>query len=315
MYNEMFQPGQPSILSALPKILWQPRLLDEDVSSLISRKGIDKVVEQAKGLPTRRPDLRSIVDYEEMKREPCQNGHDGVESERNAITGLLRMTMGVSCLMHVPGWFSSRLVERVQSTANVQVTKQIAIGAFLWAAVNRSRAACKLDPIELHVPTSLRYRLGLPEGLLGSPVFAPMLSPAYDGDLTGQDTVKLAVKMTEVLAKYDEDAMLAVVHQASMRDSPIKLPLPKRESMQLTSAMLPASGKLAFGPFSPVFVSPLMPVDNLFVLLGGLDSAGAVGSTWQEEGIDAFFQLPEQVLEAMMADSELSSFEMTAADI
>ncbi|TKA23385.1 hypothetical protein B0A50_07261 [Salinomyces thailandicus] len=301
-HNQLFHPEQPSVAEMLPEVLWQPESLQSQVDDVVERKGRSQILQKAGGLPTRRPDYRSVV---------AQNGVAETGNGSDALSNVLKQISGVPCLLHVPAYLCDRMVSRIQEAAgDNQITSQVAMMSFLWRSLNRARKLRKRTLIELQIPSSLRYRLGLPAGLLGSPVFVPMVGPEPNDDKDA-DTAVLAAEVTDVLAKYDEDGMLAVVYDASLRDSPRALSLPQVECMQFTSAALPSSGRLTFGPYSPTFVSPLLPMDNIFVMLGGLEGPGGAGGggKWNDAGVDVFFSVPQDVLDTMLMDPALADFE------
>ncbi|CBX99532.1 Acyltransferase abl6 [Plenodomus lingam] len=291
----------PSQIS-LPNVMFNPQFVEKKVHETDNTYGSKMVMlDRARELPTRRPDLRDKSSQRTM--------------QGNMFKPPPKPSAGVPYLLH----FSASEYERItrgiqQATASPQITDQVAFVSFLWAALNKARARCSVgQAVDLHLPTSFRWTLGLPEGLIGSPLVAVMMDGGPDGEVCYTDPVVLATIITKTLERYTEDALLAIVYDASLRDSPASMlrGFERRERMEFTSGVGFGSDKLSFGCHSPVFVGPIiLPVDNLFIMAEGMRTSEAHSSKWYKHGANIFVSLPQDVFRALLADPALINVEL-----
>jgi len=140
-----------------------------------------------------------------------------------------------------------------------------------------------------------------------------MMDGGADGEASYTDPVALATIITKTLERYIEDALLAIVYDASFRNSPASITRgpERREHMGLTSGMGFGSGKLSFGSHSPVFVGPIvLPVDKLFIVSEGLQTCEVHTNKWYGHGASIFVRLPQDVFQTMLADAAFDDIEL-----
>lgn len=304
-HNQMFAQESTST-AAIPKILFNPQLVEEKVPKFDEHRGPDKaLLQKARELPTRRPDRRAL---DSIKNE-------ATTAQVSTAKPPSKPSAGAPYLLHVSALDYERITREIQGEATLQITDQVAFISFLWAALNRARARVSSRPsLDLHLPLSFRWLLGLPDGLLGSPLIAVMMNGGKEGEASYTDAIKLAVEITETLDKFDEDALLAITYDASLRNSPTSIVRSAewKERMEFSSGVGLGSSNFSFGSHSPVFVGPIfLPVDNLFIMAEGLpNNPSSVSSKWYKYGAEVFFSVPQDVLQVLLADPAFASLEL-----
>lgn len=305
-FDQSSHPEHHQSLVHLPKIIFDPRFLDDRLQEVDENYQLDAaLLSKAQNLPTRRPDFR----------EPIHEGPSASEYFSSVAVKKPSIASNplVTYMMHITATDYEEITRSIQSEACAQVTDQAALTSFLWAAISRARISLKQPPIELHFPLSLRWQLGLPYGLLGCPVIAVMMYGGRNGRECYTNAANLAAEITATASKYDEESMLAVIHDASFWNSPSKTFLPKTgsEFIQITSVVQFGSSKVSFGRNKPIFFAPLIPVDNLGVVVEALptthegNSRSASGNKWFKNGLNVFLSLRQDIWTAMESDPVL----------
>jgi Transferase family len=304
VHNQIFAQEITSA-ATIPNVLFSPQFVEEKLPKTDEQGGPDKaLLQKARELPTRRPDRRS----------PDNIKNDATAAQISTARPPSKPSAGVPYLLHLSALDYERITRKIQDEATVQITDQVAFISFLWASLNRARARTPGRPsLDLHLALSFRWLLGLPDGLLGSPLIAVMMNGSKEGE-SYTDAVKLAVDITETLDMYDEDALLATTYDASLRNSPTSIVRSAewKERMEFTSGVGFGSSNFSFGSHSPVFAGPIfLPVDNLFIMAEGIpDSSSTVSSKWYKYGTNVFFSLPQDILQALLADPAFAGLEL-----
>jgi hypothetical protein len=284
----------------LPEIVLLPNYLQDAIRECSSDG--DAMRLRASQLPTRRPDLRVVSD---TKKVPSSNG--GAPPSTFSLMGK------ASYMLQISPHRYEQLIRRVKDEASLSVTDHSACGGLLWAALNRARLATGREAIGLHFVLSLREPLELPAGQVGSPALAIMVDTDAGDDSDSTNSGKLASRITKMLDTYDQDAIRAVIYDATCRDSPTdgRRSRPAGEVMTFTSGVQCDMSRLSFGAHRPVFFAPwVMPLDNFFAVMGGLTPHADHGSQKpSQNGVTIFFRLPVEVAEAMATDPVFDGFE------
>ncbi|KJY00882.1 transferase family protein [Zymoseptoria brevis] len=272
----------------LPPVNYRPDLVARSVEE---HPAPEEMIERAAQLTVRRPLLR-----------------DHPKSLPNLPAPLNGDTNTVKCMLHLPATTYNRITQNVQAAAGVHTTDQVAAAGFFWAAMNRARRSAGYA-VDLHMAVSFRHSLGIPDGTLGSPAFAVMLRCSENTD----SAAKLAATIMETLSQYDENAMRALIYQIGLEDSPDGSERPKTESenMFFSSAVRSGWSSVEFGSHRPVFLAPLLVRNNMFVMVESLDADGGDTTAWRDwyrGGVNIFFDVPEEVYEAMVSDPAFADF-------
>lgn len=273
-------------ISNLPRVHFRPDLVAQQVEE--KHGNPDEMLQLASRLVVRRPLVR-----------------DHHESPASSLAPPVRGSLWRNGMLHLPVARYERIVRDITSAAGTRVTDQVAIASFLWAALNRARGR----GVDLHMAVSLRGTLNIPEGTLGSPFVAAMLRCGA----RSTDAVGLAPIIMRTLSQYDEEAMRSIAYQAALEDSPdgSHRPQGKAESMVFTSAAQSGWDAVTFGPHRPVFMAPLLPHGNLFVIVESLNDSREVGAThreWYAGGVNIFFKVSEEIYEALSSDPAFLDF-------
>ncbi|KAF2754939.1 transferase family protein-like protein [Pseudovirgaria hyperparasitica] len=302
VHNQMFPTtAEPCQSAKLPDLLFSPSIVEDKIPS-DGKKLL--MLEKSTHLPTRRPDFRFL----------SAPNKEIIVSRDGPIPNMKRPnSVSTQYLFHVSEYDYERITRGVQATADVQVTDQIAFTAFLWAALNQARLHCGRHSLDLHLSLSLRWTLGLPEGLVGSPLVAVMFDSGEDLHTVRRRPSVLATAITETLEKYTEDALLGIVYDASMRDSPTSSSrgTEKSERMELTSGVGSISSAPIFGSCRPLFMAPpALPVENLFIMADCLSSNAGTTAKRYADGYNIFVSLPRDVYCSLIQDPAFSAFEV-----
>lgn len=317
-HTQMFTPDikLSTPTTALPNIIFDPEYVQKKLPKIDNKEDsqvVRALLQKARQLPTRRPDLRKLSNKLEQGTTTTPSEPKMMQPRNGQLSMPPTPSVSVPYMLHLSGIEYERITRQIQNDASIQITDQVAIVAFLWAALNRARShASAGPPLELHLPTSFRWKLDLPHGLLGSPLVAIMMDGS-GGNYT--DTVALATEITRTLDRYDEEALLAVVYDASLRSSPsVSANLgERRERMEFTSGVASGAGMISFGGKEPVFIGPMfLPVDELFIMSEGMPGASVpagLSSKWYRYGANIFFSTSRDVVQALATDPALTGLE------
>lgn len=323
IHTQMFTPeiNLSTPTTALPRIIFDPEYVHEKLSKIDDKEDGQfsrALLQKARQLPTRRPDLRKLSSKLEQGTTTTPPEPKMVLPRNGQPSMPPTPSVSVPYMLHFSASEYERITRQIQNDASIQVTDQVAIVAFLWAALNRARSCVSAGPpLELHLPTSFRWKLDLPHGLLGSPLVAIMMDGS-GGSYT--DAVALAIEITRTLDRYDEEALLAVVYDASLRSSPgVSANLgERRERMEFTSGVASGAGMISFGGKEPAFFGPMfLPVDELFIMSEGMPGAPippGLSSKWYRYGANIFFSTSRDVVHALAADPALTGLEFLSDD-
>jgi hypothetical protein len=140
-----------------------------------------------------------------------------------------------------------------------------------------------------------------------------MISPSAEskpGNAT--DPMNLGVQVTDALSQYDDNAMRAIIYDATFTDSPSSTFKPKGgdEHVEFSSVAHLGYDKFKLGPLTPSFYAPSSSIPNLFVLTEAVPNGHAVGNTWYKNGLNLFFNVTEDVFEAFASDPALAECEV-----
>lgn len=342
VHTQMFTPGpvKHCATAELPKIIFDPELVLNKLPKMDDNGA--RLLQQARQLPTRRPDLRKLSSKLEEElgtkssatttSSPPEVVH--VQQEVSVSLPPAPASVKVPYMLHLSASGYERATRHVQKEAvarnmGIQVTDQVAIVALVWAALNRARLqypACSADPwTELHLPTSFRWKLDLPPGLVGSPLVAIMMDGG--GGTKQTDEVALAAEIARTLDRFDEEALLAVTYDASLRSTPERLEAganrgERRERIDFTAMVATGAGTTSFGRgMEPVFFGPMvLQVDDLFMMTEAMPArgqagapavpAGSLSSKWYKDGVNIFFSASRDVVEALAADPAFGDLEL-----
>ncbi|TKX21159.1 putative transferase family protein [Elsinoe australis] len=302
-HNKLFGQADPmKAQEELPSVYYDFDFLEKKFPVLEKENEAHQaLLHRARTLPTRRPDYRELF-----------NPYAPTDTDTATKLSPPSLFSGTPIMLHVTPHEYELITQSVQERTSVPITDQVAFVSFLWAALNRARASTRY-PIGLHLPTSLRWTLDLPSGLSGCPILAIMMTGDKAGPEAMTDPALLASEIKNVLDQYDEDAMLAVVADAHTRDSPASAARPgaKADRMEFSSAVQFGSSKTSFGSLRPTYFAPLIPIDNLFLMVEGLPTGEAadVGDKWYKYGANVFFSLPNDVLRNFILDPAFDSFQ------
>lgn len=327
-------PVKPCATAELPKIIFDPEFVLKKLPKMDDKDhdGRDLralLLQQARQLPARRPDLRNLSS--KLEEELGTSGTTTTPSHLpEAVSLPPTPSVSVPYMLHLSGSGYERVTRRVQKEAIArnmsQVTDQVAIVAFVWAALNRARLAHQASAApctELHLPTSFRWKLGLPPGLLGSPLVAVMVD---GGGPDPTDAVALAAEILRTLDRFDEQALLAVTYDASLRSTPEVGANrgERRERMDFTSGVATGAGATSFGRgMKPVFFGLMaLPVDDLFLMTEAMPARGqeapavpgetlqSLSTKWYKDGVNIFFSTSRDVFDALAADPAFGDLEL-----
>ncbi|EDU47345.1 transferase family protein [Pyrenophora tritici-repentis] len=292
IHGQLFHSGN-GVLKNPPS--WQPDIFNDQLADIDLHEQGPSLLERARTLPTRGPYRRTLH----------SNGSDIVSN-----FGPKKM---YNYLLHIPAKEVGHKLAELQSKSSMRLTDQAALIGFFWACLNRARGYSKCLPIDLHLATSLRWLLGVRDGLLGSPFVVVMISPDADSAPTNStDPINLAVRVTNTLNQYDDTAIHAIAYDASFTDSPSRTLMPKRgdEHMEFSSVAHLGYDKFSLGSLRPSFYFPSSSIPNLFVLTEAVPSGGVSGNTWYRNGLNLFFNVTEDVFESFASDPALAQCEV-----
>ncbi|KAG9190440.1 hypothetical protein G6011_08528 [Alternaria panax] len=287
-YGHMFH-GEDAVGQNPPS--WQPKVFSDQLAGIDLREHGSALFEKAQALPTRSPYRRTL-----QPNGPTQRAE----------------TM-YNYLLHIPATEVEHRLGELQSKSRLRLTDQVALIGFFWACLNRARSHAQRPPIDIHLANSFRWLLGGREGLLGSPFVVVMISPdAESNPANATDPINLAIRVTEALSQYDDNAMQAIAYDATFTDSPSSTFKPKGgdEHVEFSSVAHLGYDKFHLGPLSPSSYVPSSSIPNLFVLTEAVPNGHPVGNAWYKNGLNLFFNVTEDVFEAFSSDPALAECEV-----
>ncbi|KAH6868355.1 transferase [Alternaria rosae] len=274
---------------------WQPQIFSEQLAEIDLDEHGPALLEKARELPTRGPYRRTLN----------PNGSDAAQNPEPETI--------YNYLLHIPATEVEHKIKELQSKGSMRLTDQAVLIGFFWACLNRARGHVQRPPVDLHLSSSFRWLLGVRDGLLGSPYVNVMISPdAESKPANATDPINLAMKVTETLGQYDDNAMHAITYDATFRDSPSRTFAFKGGDEHLIFSSVAHLGydKFHLGPISPSFYIPSSSIPNLFVLTEAVPSGEAVGNTWYKNGLHLFLNIGEEIFEAFASDPALGGCEV-----
>ncbi|KNG44598.1 transferase family protein [Stemphylium lycopersici] len=274
---------------------WQSGIFSDQLAEIDLQEHGPALLEKARSLPTRTPYRRTLqpIDLEIARNHKPETMYN--------------------YLLHVPAKEVEHKLGEMQSKSPMRLTDQAALIGFFWSCLNRARAQAQRPPIDLHLASSFRWLLGVRDGLLGSPFVVVMISPDADSNpANATDPIKLAVRLTETLGKYDDDTMHAITYDATFSDSPSSTFKAKGgdEHVEFSSVAHLGYDRFHLGPLKPSFYLPSSSIPNLFVLTEAVPNGQAVGNSWYKNGLNLFFNVTEEVFEAFTSDPALAQCEV-----
>ncbi|KAI4924093.1 hypothetical protein J4E85_008253 [Alternaria conjuncta] len=274
---------------------WQPEIFSEQLAEIDLEEHGPALLKKAEELPTRGPYRRTLK----------PNSSDATQTPEPETI--------YNYLLHIPATEVEHRIKELQSRGSMRLTDQAVLIGFFWACLNRARGRVQRPPVDLHLSSSFRWLLGVRDGLLGSPYVNVMISPdAESKPANATDPINLAMKVTETLGQYDDNAMHAITYDATFKDSPSRTFAFKGGDEHLIFSSVAHLGyeKFHLGPLSPSFYIPSCSIPNLFVLTEAVPNGEAVGNAWYKNGLNLFLNVGEDVFEAFASDPALGGCEV-----